>query len=122
MESGHARLPRPFARRSSPTESARGLAQSKTLRVVESRRNSRQRPGLRRPSAAFPPARVCDPQSIANPGGIEIHDGFPASTLLRLTESRSAPFGARRSRRFTVRIETRVDIFPRLTTPHLEAT
>jgi len=36
------------------TESARGLAHSKTLRVVGSRRNSRQRPGLRRPSAAFP--------------------------------------------------------------------
>jgi hypothetical protein len=47
-------LPRRFARRSSPSESARGLAHSKTLRVVGSRRNSRQRPGLRRPSAAFP--------------------------------------------------------------------
>jgi hypothetical protein len=54
MESGQARLHGRFARRSSPSESARGLAHSKTLRVVGSRRNSRQRPGLRRPSAAFP--------------------------------------------------------------------
>jgi len=35
-------------------ESARGLAHSKTLRVVGSGWNSRQRLGLRRPSAAFP--------------------------------------------------------------------
>src|ERR1017187_3479656 len=35
-------------------ESARGLAQSKTLRVVGGRRNSRQRPGGRGPPAAFP--------------------------------------------------------------------
>ena len=65
--------------RASPLESARGLAQSKTLRVVGSCRNSRQRPGVstlrstatpvlrsspatedgedgRRPSAAFPRA------------------------------------------------------------------
>jgi hypothetical protein len=38
----------------SPPKSARGLAHSKTLRFAGSRRNSRQRFGLRRPSVAFP--------------------------------------------------------------------